>query len=78
MASWRAKYLVLAAPLSPLWLAEAEIIASLLYSMFILCEIPFGISRLVIFPIGGMNGFLTSVIFGVITGGCLWLFGISR
>lgn len=39
--------------------------------LFILCGIPFGISRLVVFPIGGMNGFLTSVIFGVIIGGAV-------
>lgn len=39
--------------------------------LFIICGIPFGITRLVIFPLGGMNGFLASLIFGVIIGGII-------
>lgn len=39
--------------------------------LFILCGIPFGITRLIVFPSFGANGFLASVIFCFVIGGAV-------
>ena len=39
--------------------------------LFILCGIPFGITRLAVFPIFGVNGLLTTLIFSFIIGGAI-------
>ena len=39
--------------------------------LFILCGIPFGITRLAVFPIFGVNGLLATLIFSFIIGGAI-------
>lgn len=39
--------------------------------LFILCGIPFGITRLAVFPIFGINGLLATLIFSFFIGGAI-------
>ena len=39
--------------------------------LFILCGIPFGITRLAVFPIFGVNGLLATLIFSFFIGGAI-------
>lgn len=39
--------------------------------LFILCGIPFGITRLIVFPSFGASEFLASIIFGFVIGGAV-------
>ena len=39
--------------------------------LFILCGIPFGITRLIVFPLFGLNGMLATLIFSFFIGGAI-------
>ena len=39
--------------------------------LFILCGIPFGITRLIVFPLFGLNGMLATLIFSFFIGGTI-------